>query len=64
MGIADCAAVVCASKEQQRIVDALAEDVAWVGLAGEEPEDVKEDAEETDEDADVTVINAASYTLM
>ena len=64
VGIADCAAVVCASKEQQRIVDALAEDVAWVGLAGEEPEDVKEDAEETDEDADVTVINAASYTLM
>ena len=56
--------MVCASKEQQRIVDALAEDVAWVGLAGEEPEDVKEDAEETDEDADVTVINAASYTLM
>ena len=64
VGIADCAAVVCASKEQQRIVDALAEDVAWVGLAGEEPEDVKEDAEETGEDADVTVINAASYTLM
>lgn len=64
VGIADCAAVVCASKEQQRIVDALAEDVAWVGLAGEEPEDVKEDAEETGEDADVTVINAVSYTLM
>ena len=30
VGIADCAAVVCASKEQQRIVDALAEDVAWM----------------------------------
>lgn len=64
VGITDCAAVVCASKEQQRIVDTLAENVAWVGLAGEEPEDVKEDAEETGEDADVTVINAASYTLM
>lgn len=63
VGIADCAAVVCASKEQQRTVEALAEDVAWIGLAGEEPQDVKEDAE-TEEDADVTLINSASYTLM
>ncbi len=60
VSLSDCAAVICADKEQKSVVEALAEDVASFVLAGEKEE---EDEDEEDGDDDTVKINAATYAF-
>ena len=60
VSLSDCAAVICADKEQKSVAEALAEDVASFVLAGEKEE---EDEDEEDGDDDTVKINAATYAF-
>jgi len=58
VSIVSCAAVICASKEQMAVVQAVARDVASFTASGEEA-----DEEEPEEDGNTVEINSAFYTL-
>ena len=60
VSLSDCAAVICADKEQKSVAEALAEDVASFVLAGEKEE---EDEDEDDGDDDTVKINADTYAF-
>lgn len=62
VSLSDCAAVICADKEQKSVAEALARDVAAFVLAGEESEE-EETEDEDMEDENTVQINAASYTF-